>query len=266
MKPFLIIYLACVATAFSQTYSGSETNVPVRLDLGGSYGGESFLNVPSTIAANVSLTPTTILYNSYSITSSTTPVLTLTQQFPVKVTFEFRTITTTLTLQPFVLSLDNFGPASLQYAGFGHVFNILELQGFSNVQFQGAYQISGPNETITGKFSVVLPPLSTYRSMPNQNLDVTGYPQSVTLGGTPLFSGDSTIFSGIVDGVALNIHADSFRFQTDTQLTVAQVPEPSSAVFLLFAGAAFLGCRTLRKALRTSVNQGTEQAADRPYA
>jgi len=252
MKPFLIIYLACVATAFSQNYSGSQTNAPVRLDLGGSYGGQSFLNVPSTIAANVSLTPTTILYNSYSITSSTTPVLTMTQQFPVQGTFEFRTITTTLTLQPFLLGLNNFGPASLQYAGFGHVFNISDLQGFANVQFQGAYQISGPNQTVTGTFSVVLPPLSIYRSMPNQNLDVTGYPQSVDLGGTPLFSGASTIFSGIVDGVALNIHADGFRFQTDPHLIVAQVPEPASAVFLLFAGAAFLCCRTLRKDRRSA--------------
>lgn len=252
MKSFLIIYLAYVATAFSQNYSGSQPNAPVRLDLGGAYGGQSFLNVPSTIAANVSLTPTTILYNSYSITSSTTPVLTLTQQFPVKGTFEFRTITTTLTLQPFVLSLNNFGPASLQYAGFGHVFNILELQGFANVQFQGAYEIAGPNETVTGKFSVVLPPLSIYRSMPNQNLDVTQYPQSVFLGGTPLFSGESTIFSGMVDGVALDIHADGFSFQTDPELIVTQVPEPSSAIFLLVAGAAFLGCRTLRKNRRSA--------------
>lgn len=228
MKRFLILYLASAAMAFSQEYSGSVSNVPVRLDLGGSYGGQSFLNIPVTVATHMDLTPSTIFYRSYFVTSSEPQVLLLSQQFPVPGTFEFRTITARLTLEPFVQALANFGPASLQY-GFGTTYYIMDQQGFTAARFQGHYQISGPNETVSGAFNLSLLPGSTHHSMPNVEVNVAGYPGSVLLLGTPNFTVSSPLFQGTVDGIPLNIVAGGFGFmqQTNSSVTPGPPAQPS---------------------------------------
>src|SRR5687767_1152557 len=186
MKRALLIFIGLVNCALAEDYFAKNTNAPARVDLAGSYGGQSFLNIPTTIAANVSVTSTSIFYSSYSISSSTTQTLVLSQEFPVSGTFEFRRITATLTLRPFVQTLSNFGPARLDYA-FGSIFFISTQTGFDATSFQGEFTISGPNQTTNGTFSVTVPPLSTYRSMPHQQVDVRVYPDAAYLGGHAAF-------------------------------------------------------------------------------
>jgi len=230
------IYFALIASAISQQYSGSNSDALGVLYLSGTYGQVALNNIPITTVTDLSLTPSSIQYNYYSFGSPTSPTLTMSASLPVANTFlQYRTITTRLTLHPFEESLSNFGPVQIQYSGSGNVYSLSRGPiGFASISIPGDYEISGPNQTITGTFDLQMPP-SGSSSLPHLQLDVTGYPGSVEMSGNPLFGmGTVNVFSGVVDGVSLSIGGDFFSFSSSTPDMLQQVPEPASTVLLLW--------------------------------
>jgi len=159
--------------------------------------------IPCNISANVGLTPSTILFDPYSIQSTATGTVTLIDRFPVTGTFEFRMITTKLTLPPFTLVVNSCA-RSITYL-FGTVYYVQSGCG-SSVDAIGAYDISGPNATVHGQFDVAL-----FSGLPYE-IDVGSYPCGVLLRGPTSFGGIGTVFEGTVDGVSLNVKATEIRF------------------------------------------------------
>lgn len=150
---------------------------------------------------------------------------------------ESRTLTLSIHVDPLVFDLIKPKVSNLTLSS-GSVYQAsprVTISDFVSTPVTGSYSITGPTETVSGNFSIALPTRSGdafYR------VDLTGAPTSATLSPGALTASTTTangsIFSGTVDGVAVNFGLNRYFVDVASPLTLAltesnrEVPEPST--------------------------------------
>lgn len=242
--------LVGVKQAPGERYAG-QASTGVTMSINGSYS--SMGGNIGTAAVSIDLTldtdSLTVLYNSVAV-SATELSATFTDDFTVGIG-ETTTITTVIEFDPIVHSAVNFGPLQLT-PGTGGLFDIEDGNpAFGNTFLMiGSYRISGPTESKDGVFSLPFNLTDFWTHVPNYRLDANQFPSAITLVHRPQswlgYSNNSDYqpdFGDYVDGVPIDVDLRGMWFQSQEDILLSPVPEPSALTLVAFGLLGLLAGR-----------------------